>query len=49
MAVYEHPLHERARLLLRLESVFAQLQQEVAGTTSLRNALRPYNPIPAIG
>jgi cell division protein ZapD len=45
MAVYEHPLHERARLLLRLESVFAQLQHEVAGTTSLRDALRPYNEL----
>ena len=45
MAVYEHPLHERTRLLLRLEGVFTQLQREVAGTTSLRDALRPYNEL----
>ncbi len=45
MAVYEHPLHERARLLLRLESVFAQLQQEVADTGNLRGALRAYNEL----
>ncbi|MBU2854027.1 cell division protein ZapD [Acidithiobacillus ferriphilus] len=45
MAVYEHPLHERARLLLRLESVFAQVRQEVADTSGLRDALRPFNEL----
>ena len=45
MAVYEHPLHERARLLLRLESVFAQLQQASADAGCLRNALRSYNEL----
>lgn len=43
MAVYEHPLHERARLLLRLESVFSQLQLLQEG--DLRRALRPYNEL----
>ncbi len=43
MAVYEHPLHERARLLLRLESVFAQAQR--IHEADLRQALRPYNEL----
>ncbi len=43
MAAYEHPLHERARLLLRLESVFSQLQ--MVGEGNLRQALRPYNEL----
>ena len=43
MAVYEHPLHERARLLLRMESVFAQVQRIHEG--DLRQALRSYNEL----